>query len=188
MTPYEAVKIASRGDICYMTRNMMIQGRGFVQSAAAPCRTLNKVGGGAAPCLRRRLVFGGSGLQPRLVGCGREVCSAKAHSRAIGSGERGRGFRAGLWWKARGAFVPATEGRCSGCALRHRPPCLRCRRMSGIVWRTPLPARGDRASRTILGTLDHFRHFRHLDSLEAPEARCCVDQSAGRGGDGGGRK
>ena len=30
-TFYEAVKIASRGDICYMTRNMMIQGRGFVQ-------------------------------------------------------------------------------------------------------------------------------------------------------------
>jgi hypothetical protein len=27
---YEAVKIASGGDFCYMTRNMMIQGRGFV--------------------------------------------------------------------------------------------------------------------------------------------------------------
>jgi hypothetical protein len=59
--------------------------------------------------------------------------SAKAHSRAIDSGERGWGFRAGWWWKARGAFPSATEARCSGCALRHRPPCPRRRPILGTV-------------------------------------------------------
>jgi hypothetical protein len=63
----------------------------------------------------------------------RVVCSAKAHSRAIDSGERGRGFRAGWWWKARRTFPSATEGRCSGCALRRRPPCPRRRPILGTV-------------------------------------------------------
>ena len=36
-------------------------------------------------------------------------CSTKAHSRGIDSGEGGRAFRRGWWWKAREAFPGAEE-------------------------------------------------------------------------------
>ena len=64
---------------------------------------------------------------------GRVVGYAKAHSRAGDSGERGRSFRTGWWWKARRACLSAMEGRCSGWALRRRPPCPRRRPILGSV-------------------------------------------------------
>jgi len=57
------------------------------------------------------------------------VCSAEAHSRAIDSKEGGQAFRAGFSGKARETFPSARESRGSGCALRRRPPYLRCRRV-----------------------------------------------------------
>jgi len=75
---------------------------------------------------------------------GREVCSAKAHSRGIDSGERGRDFRAGWWWKARRAFLSVKEGRCSECALRRRPSLpLTPLRLAGPVARPSPRSHGD---------------------------------------------
>jgi hypothetical protein len=88
------------------------------------------------PCLRRRPVWRGeescgSGFRPRLVVCGRVVCSAKAHSRAIDSVGGGPAFRRGCGGKFRGALLSVKEGRGAACALRRRPPCLR-----GAWWRS----------------------------------------------------
>ena len=61
------------------------------------------------------------------------------------SGEGGMACRAGWWWKAWGAFLWAQEGRGSRCALRRRPPCLRCR--PGLCGRGFQPRRAPRDRR-----------------------------------------